>query len=156
MIALNAETLAAIREHGREAYPEECCGALLGAVEDGLARVARVERIENSSREERKRRYAIEPLEYARVERLADAEGRSVLGFYHSHPDHPAVPSNYDREHGLPFFHYVVVAVGAGVPGEAASFVLSEDRGMFEREELVVENGSLIGEPGGPPNFRGV
>jgi proteasome lid subunit RPN8/RPN11 len=155
VIAMRAETLAAIREHGREAYPEECCGALLGVETNGTARVARVERIENARREERRRRYRIEPLDYARVERLADAEGLSVLGFYHSHPDHPAVPSEYDREHGLPFFHYVVVAVGAESPGEAASYVLSEDRGVFEREELLVEGVSRGGGPSAPPNPRG-
>ena len=139
MIALNEEALAAIRRHGREAYPEECCGALLGVNADGIARVTRVERIENSRREERRRRYSIEPPEYVRVEKLADSEGLAVLGFYHSHPDHPAVPSDYDREHGLPVFHYVVMAVPAGSPGEVASFVLSEDRGVFEREEFLIE-----------------
>ena len=140
MIRLGGETLAAIREHGRAAYPEECCGALLGTAGNGAVRVSRVERIENSSREEKRRRYVIAPLEYSRVERLADADGLSVLGFYHSHPDHPAVPSEYDREHGLPFFHYVVLAVGPESPGEIASYVLSEDRGVFEREELLIES----------------
>jgi proteasome lid subunit RPN8/RPN11 len=137
VIELNRKALRAIREHGRETYPEECCGALLGTAENGAARVTRVERIANARREERRRRYAIEPLEYARVERSADAEGLAVLGFYHSHPDHPAAPSSYDREHGFPFFHYVVLAVAAGSPGEIASFVLSEDRGAFEREEIL-------------------
>ncbi|HYR46724.1 MAG TPA: Mov34/MPN/PAD-1 family protein [Thermoanaerobaculia bacterium] len=137
---MDGRALAAIREHGARAYPEECCGALLGVVEDGTVRVARVERIENARREERRRRYAIEPLEYARLEKRADSEGLSILGFYHSHPDHPAVPSEYDREHGLPFFHYVLVAVAAGVAGEVASFVLSEDRGVFDREELLVDD----------------
>jgi proteasome lid subunit RPN8/RPN11 len=154
VIALRKETLDEIREHGQEAYPEECCGALLGVETNGTARVARVERIENARREERRRRYRIEPLEYARVERLADAEGLSVLGFYHSHPDHPAVPSEYDREHGLPFFHYVVVEVAAESPGEAASYVLSEDRGVFEREEVLVEDRNSGRGPCGPPNPR--
>jgi len=140
VIAMDGRALAAIREHGARAYPEECCGALLGVVEDGTVRVARVERIENARREERRRRYAIEPLEYARLEKRADSEGLSILGFYHSHPDHPAVPSEYDREHGLPFFHYVLVAVAAGVAGEVASFVLSEDRGVFDREELLADD----------------
>ena len=139
MIALDPKTFEAIREHGREAYPEECCGALLGTADNGCARVARIARMENARREERRRRYVIEPLEYARVERQADSESLSVLGFYHSHPDHPAVPSEYDREHGFPFFHYVVLSVGAGVPGEAASYVLSEDRGAFEREEIRIQ-----------------
>ena len=139
MIRLDAESVSAIREHGRAAYPEECCGALLGTAGNGAARITRVERVENSSREEKRRRYVIEPLEYIRVERLADADGLTVLGFYHSHPDHPAVPSEYDREHGLPFFHYVVLAVGPESSGEIASYLLSEDRGVFEREELVIE-----------------
>jgi proteasome lid subunit RPN8/RPN11 len=141
VIRLDGETLAAIREHGRAAYPEECCGALIGTGGNAV-RVTRIERIENSSREERRRRYVVAPLEYARVERLADADGLSVLGFYHSHPDHPAVPSEYDREHGLPFFHYVVLAVGPESSGEIASYLLSEDREVFEREELVVESDS--------------
>jgi proteasome lid subunit RPN8/RPN11 len=139
VITLDSKTLEAIREHGRQAYPEECCGALLGTADDDSARVARIARMENARREQRRRRYVIEPLEYVRVERQADAESLSVLGFYHSHPDHPAVPSEYDREHGFPFFHYIVLSVGAGVPGEAASYVLSEDRGAFEREEIRVQ-----------------
>ena len=139
MITLDPKTFEEIREHGREAYPEECCGALLGTADNGSALVARIARMENARREERRRRYVIEPLEYARVERQADSESLSVLGFYHSHPDHPAVPSEYDREHGFPFFHYIVLSVGAGVPGEAASFVLSDDRGAFEREEIRIE-----------------
>ena len=139
MITLDAKTIEEIREHGGEAYPEECCGALLGTAVNGCARVARIARMENARREERRRRYVIEPLEYARVERQADEENLSVLGFYHSHPDHPAVPSEYDRKHGFPFFHYIVLSVGAGVPGEAASFVLSDDRGAFEREEIRIQ-----------------
>jgi proteasome lid subunit RPN8/RPN11 len=140
VIRLDADAISAISRHARRAYPEECCGALLGKTDDGAVRVMRIERIENSSREQRRRRYAVAPLEYARVERAADAAGLSVLGFYHSHPDHPAVPSEYDREHGLPFFHYVILTVGPESSGEIASYVLSEDRGVFEREELVVED----------------
>ena len=139
MIRLDAESVSAIREHGRAAYPEECCGALLGTPGNGAARITRVEKMENSSREEKRRRYVIAPNEYVRVERLADADGLAVLGFYHSHPDHPAVPSEYDREHGLPFFHYVVLAVGPESSGEIASYLLSEDRRVFEREDLVID-----------------
>ena len=138
MIRVTPAALSAIRDHGRETYPEECCGALIGPPGGEAPQVTRIERIENARREERHRRYSIEPLEYARVEKIADGEGAAVHGFYHSHPDHPAVPSEYDRERALPFFHYVVLAVGAGSPGDVGSFVLSEDRGVFEREELLV------------------
>lgn len=139
MIAMDTHALDAIREHGRETYPEECCGALLGVAADGGVRVARLERMDNTRSEERRRRYSIDPLDYARVEREADAAGLQIVGFYHSHPDHPAVPSEYDREHGFPFFHYVLVAVRAGVPGDVASYVLSDDRRAFDREELKIE-----------------
>jgi proteasome lid subunit RPN8/RPN11 len=138
VIRLDSGALDAIRAHGRETYPEECCGVLLGTATDGAARVSRLERMANMRSEERRRRYSIDPLEYARIERQADETGMQVLGFYHSHPDHPAVPSEYDREHGFPFFHYVLVAVRAGVPGEVASYILTDDRRAFDREELLV------------------
>ena len=141
MIAVPGEVLEAIRGHGRETYPEECCGALLGkASEDGHARVARGVRMANASREMRERRFSIEPLEYLRLERRAEELNLRVLGFYHSHPDHPAAPSEYDREHALPFLHYLILSVEAGSPGEATSWVFSEDRGIFEREELRVDH----------------
>ncbi len=140
MITLPEGTLGEIREHGREAYPEECCGALLGVIEKEIPRVTRPERTANSSSDERRRRFRITPEEYRQVERLAETEGLVLLGFYHSHPDHPAAPSAYDREHALPFFHYLVMAVDSGRPGEITSWVLSESRGVFEREPLLVGN----------------
>ena len=139
MIALPSRASEAIRAHGRESYPEECCGALLGTLEDGRARVARIERMANARESERRRRYAIDPLEYLRVEKLADAQGLALIGFYHSHPDHPAAPSEYDREHALTFFHYLVLAVASGEPGELTAWVFCEDRGTLENEPLAVE-----------------
>jgi proteasome lid subunit RPN8/RPN11 len=137
VIRLSRAAADAIREHGRRAYPEECCGALLGDKEEGGGRVARAEPVENARTSRRERRFRIAPLDYLRLERVAAAEGRALLGFYHSHPDHPAVPSEYDREHALPFFHYVVLRVASGEPGEMASWVLSEDRRVFDREKLL-------------------
>jgi proteasome lid subunit RPN8/RPN11 len=140
MISLPPDAFEAIRAHGRETYPEECCGALLGTLEDGRTRVARIERMANARENERRRRYTIDPLEYLRVEKLADAQGLVLIGFYHSHPDHPAAPSEYDREHALTFFHYLVLAVASGEPGELTAWVLSEDRGTLENEPLTVED----------------
>ncbi len=139
MIALPAAVLKDIREHGRASYPEECCGALLGALRDGVARVEEAQRMENASPQRRERRFEIEPRAYLCIERRAEELGWTVLGFYHSHPDHPAAPSAYDREQALPFLHYVIVAVEGGRPGEATSWILSEDRGVFEPEELLLE-----------------
>ena len=140
MISLPPDAFEAIRAHGRQTYPEECCGALLGTLEDGRARVARIERMANARESERRRRYAIDPLEYLRVEKLADAQGLALIGFYHSHPDHPAAPSEYDREHALTFFHYLVLAVASGEPRELTAWVFCEDRGTLENEPLAVED----------------
>jgi proteasome lid subunit RPN8/RPN11 len=137
---LPANLLDAIRDHGREAYPEECCGALLGQRQDGAVSVVRIERLANAREGDRRRRYVIAPDDYVRVEESADRDGLSLVGFYHSHPDHPAVPSEYDREHALPFFHYLVLTVAAGDPGEATAWILEEDRNVFIREELVSSN----------------
>jgi len=139
VIALDKALRAAIRAHGRQAYPEECCGALIGEKGGKMDRVTAVEPVENSETDSRRRRFRISPEDYRRLERLAAGRGRDLLGFYHSHPDHPAVPSEHDRRHALPFFHYVVLRVAEGEPSEMSSWILSEDRGVFERERLVVD-----------------
>jgi proteasome lid subunit RPN8/RPN11 len=136
VIALPGSVREAIREHGRRSYPEECCGALLGRKGEGIDRVTEVELVDNSQEDSRRRRFRITPGDYLRIERLALQRRRDLLGFYHSHPDHPAVPSEYDREHALPFFHYVVLGVSSGEPGEMVSWVLSEDRRVFDPEEI--------------------
>jgi proteasome lid subunit RPN8/RPN11 len=128
--------LEEIRRHGAEAYPEECCGALLGVKVDGEVRVRRTERVTNRRTDQRERRFFIDPRDYGALERIAEEEGLSLLGIYHSHPDHPAAPSEYDREHAFPFFHYLIVAVEAGRPRDMTCWILSEDRGTFEREPL--------------------
>jgi proteasome lid subunit RPN8/RPN11 len=137
VIEIPPAVLAQIGRHARETYPEECCGALVGKPSGKNARVDRVEALVNRSTQERGRRYVVSPEDYGKVERGAEKEGLTLLGFYHSHPDHPPVPSDFDREHALPFFHYIVMAIPSGEPGEARSWTLSEDRGVFESEELV-------------------
>jgi proteasome lid subunit RPN8/RPN11 len=138
VIAISRNLLDEIRAHGRDTYPEECCGGLLGWRGDP-ARVSGVERIDNVRDVERARRYEVSPQDYLRLERLAGEQGVELLGFYHSHPDHPAVPSAYDRDHAFPFFHYLVCAVASGSPGEVTAWVLSEDRGEFDPEPIVEE-----------------
>lgn len=133
MIELPAGLVDEIRLHGAETYPEECCGGLLGERRNGTVFVRRVERVPNQRTEERGRRYTIDPKDYLRLERLAAEEGLAVVGIYHSHPDHPAVPSEFDREHALPYFHYLIMAVHAGRAVDFACWALEDDRGSFER-----------------------
>ena len=126
-----------IHEHAREAYPEECAGALVGMGLGGMKIVVDVWRAENTHEEERSRRFLIEPLKIKEFEERAAERDMDVLGFYHSHPDHPAEPSRYDREHAWPFYSYVIIAIEKGSPGDMRSWVLKDDRSGYEEEQIV-------------------
>ncbi|OFW04411.1 MAG: hypothetical protein A3I61_11360 [Acidobacteria bacterium RIFCSPLOWO2_02_FULL_68_18] len=123
----------AIRRHGAETYPNECCGALVGR--DGAVWAAYA--LPNTTEEGPRRRFRVRPEDYQDAERQASARGAELLGFYHSHPDHPARPSQYDLDHAWPSFSYVIVSVRAGVPQDMASWRLREDRSAFDEEELL-------------------
>jgi proteasome lid subunit RPN8/RPN11 len=139
MIQVPKALLEEMRAHGQETYPDECVGALLGRKGEPSCVLA-VERMENIRTEERKRRYEISPKDYLRVEELATEKSLALLGFYHSHPDHPAAPSAYDREHAFPFFHYLVCAVTGGTAADLTAWTLSEESGEFEREPILEED----------------
>jgi proteasome lid subunit RPN8/RPN11 len=126
----------AIRSHGRETYPHECCGALLGAA----ASVDAVVPLPNTTEEGPRRRFLVRPGDYQQAERAAADGGCELLGFYHSHPDHPAQPSQYDLDHAWPSFSYVIISVIAGQPGDLRSWTLKEDRSAFDEESLTVQS----------------
>jgi proteasome lid subunit RPN8/RPN11 len=138
MIGLSAELTAAIRREGEAAYPDECCGILLGRIPgEGRRIVEAVMPIVNAREaEERYHRFRIEPEDFMRAEKEARKQGRDVLGFYHSHPDHPARPSDYDREYALPFYSYIIVAVEGGKAGDFTSWELAADRSAFFPETI--------------------
>jgi proteasome lid subunit RPN8/RPN11 len=141
MIRIHPEAMRAIRTHGEETYPEECCGAVLGVVAGEVREVRTACRIDNARPDERERRFVIRPEDYRRMELEADRLGLVLVGFYHSHPDHPARPSEYDRAHALPWHSYLVLAVAGGRGEECTSWVLSEDRSAFLPEPLVESGG---------------
>ena len=138
MIKLGIQHRKEIAGHGERDYPYECCGLLLGAfAAGGLKTIAEVYPISNAREEEAKRdRFLITPEEFMEGEQYAEKNGLNVVGFYHSHPDHPAVPSGYDLEHAWPLYSYVVVAVGAGVAGDLRSWEMETDRSKFNEEEI--------------------
>jgi proteasome lid subunit RPN8/RPN11 len=148
LIKLSAGLLEEIERHAESEYPRECCGLLVGRITDGgrTREVHATYPVANifSEEAERHHRMAIEPLEYARAERLHAAEGLGVVGNYHSHPDHPAVPSQYDLEHLAPWptMSYVVVSVREGEASDLRSWELEADRSRFNEEEV-----STGGEP---------
>ena len=151
-IQLSAEQFERIRSHGVREYPNECCGMLLGRTDGEAKEISEVVALRNlrhdparaqellpledPGRESEKNRFLIDPLEQLRVERDARERGLDVLGYYHSHPDHPALPSNYDREHAWPWSSYVILSVEQGEASEMTSWVLSEDRTRFDPELL--------------------
>ena len=127
-----------IFEQAERAYPDECCGALFGQALDGVKVISEIFPIVNAREAgERRRRFAIEPDEVMKAERAAAGKGLEVLGFYHSHPDHPAKPSAYDLEHALPAWSYPIVSVGSGRALEITSWLLSDDRERFSEEAIV-------------------
>ena len=142
MIRLPETAVEAIHRHGRESYRDEACGAMYGRVigDRGDVRdVARVAPLENARENERHRRFVITPDTYRRAEAEAARSGLTLLGFYHSHPDHPAYPSAYDLEHAFPFFSYVILSVENAEPKTMRSFVLANDRKEFLEEKVEKE-----------------
>jgi proteasome lid subunit RPN8/RPN11 len=123
---------SAIRRHGEETFPHECCGALIG--QDGLVTAAVA--LPNTTEEGPRRRFLVRPSDYRLAEREASERRGELLGFYHSHPDHPARPSQFDLDHAWPTFAYVIVSVRAGASALMTVWFLKEDRSSFDEGEL--------------------
>ena len=122
----------AIRRHGQETYPHECCGAMVGRGDQVIDVVA----LPNTTEEGPRRRFLVRASDYREAEQRAAELGADLLGFYHSHPDHPARPSQYDLDHAWPTFAYVIVAVAAGAAGDMTVWYLKDDRSTFEEGSL--------------------
>ena len=131
-LSLQPGVADAIRAHGAQTYPNECCGALYGR--DGV--VTAIYELPNTTEEGPRRRFLVRPQDYRDAEKRATELKVELLGFYHSHPDHPARPSQYDLDHAWPFFSYIIVAVRAGAPEDMTSWRLREDRSAFDEESL--------------------
>jgi proteasome lid subunit RPN8/RPN11 len=130
------DLLDAIRRHAAETYPDECCGALIGHPGASAPSVMTVVPLPNQTEEGPRRRFLVRADDYRHAEEKARASGGELLGFYHSHPDHPARPSQYDLDHAWPNLSYVIVAVDRGTPGAVASWRLRADRAAFDEEGL--------------------
>jgi proteasome lid subunit RPN8/RPN11 len=121
-----------IARHGAETYPHECCGALIeidGEIVDAWP-------LPNTTQEGARRRFLVSPSDYRAAEARAAAIGGTLAGFYHSHPDHPARPSQHDLDHAWPNLSYVIISVMAGVPGAMTCWRLRDDRSAFEQKAL--------------------
>jgi proteasome lid subunit RPN8/RPN11 len=151
-LLLKADDLAAIRRQAEADYPNETCGLLGGRWTDSTGgahagdHVKRVERlvpVANARHDSARNRYLIEPDAFRRAAQELERAGLDVIGVYHSHPDHPARPSDFDREHAWPRLSYIIVQVNAGRAGEASSWVLADDRTAFRRESIETEERTI-------------
>lgn len=127
-----SDVLDEIRAHGSETYPDECCGALISKG----GRIIEAYRLPNTTSAGARRRFRIGPHDYRLAEARADALGGVLSGFYHSHPDHPARPSQHDLENAWPNLTYVIVAVARGVAGDVTAWRLRDDRSAFEQGDF--------------------
>lgn len=138
-IKVKSEHLEQIRKHGEQTYPHECCGFLLGTGEGGTNVLAEVYYAENERQDSRETRYLITPQQYKRADEYARSRGLGVIGYYHSHPDHPAAPSGYDLDHSCwPGESYIIVAVEQGTAAALNSFT-KPDYTRFVQEEILIE-----------------
>ena len=138
-LVLPSELARTIEREGAAAYPNECCGIMFGRDSGSGGRVVeRLEPVTNSyAADEQYHRFSIEPKDLMRAEKSAAESGQMVLGFYHSHPDHPARPSETDRQAAWPFYSYVIVSIGKGQPLDMTSWLLDEATETFKRQEIV-------------------
>jgi proteasome lid subunit RPN8/RPN11 len=128
----------AIRAHGAETFPNECCGALIAV--DGV--IVEAFRLPNTTSSGAARRFRIGPSDYRASEARATELRGALAGFYHSHPNEPARPSQYDLDHAWPNLVYVIISVNAAVPGDITSWHLRDDRTAFDQGELRWHTGS--------------
>ncbi len=138
-----------IRQHGAETYPHECCGAMLGLDasikgQAGRAReVLELLPLANRRDDSPRNRFEVTPRDVLDADKFAQHKGLEIVGWYHSHPDHPARPSEYDREHAWPWYSYVIVSVEEGVPADMQSWRLKEDRTGYEEENVEIRSKEL-------------
>lgn len=140
LISISQAGISDINSHGESDYPYECCGLLIGRFEpDGSKLVSETYPISNAREESAKRnRFLIQPEELLKGERYARSRNLEVVGFYHSHPESPAVPSQYDLEHAWPTYSYIIVSVINHKAGDLFSWEQQPDRSRFDREEIGV------------------
>lgn len=146
-LAIDKEALAKMKRHAEADYPNECCGFFYGL--EGDERRVRVAReVENAKEGDQSDRFQIDPLDYQEAEKYAIEHDLDLLGVYHSHPDHPAEPSEHDREVAMPWFSYIIISVQNGEAVNTRSWQLNSER-KFEEETVSTEE-FLINQNGNP------
>ena len=132
-----------MHSHALTSYPEECCGFLFGNEDKDVNReILEIMSVENMQDSNRKRRFQIDPLDYMKAENMADKLDLRLLGIYHTHPNHPARPSEHDRKQALPYFSYIIMSVSENCVDDTTSWLLNDEKN-FEEEILSLEQDSI-------------
>ncbi len=135
MIKIQANPLNRIKAHSRSVFPDECCGFLLGTEQpDGTRTISEILEVANAKTGDKRRRFEITGKDYMVAERFATDNNLALLGIYHSHPNHPAIPSEHDRMAAQPFFSYLIISVMEGSIDHIRSWRLN-DLSQFEEEK---------------------
>jgi len=136
MIRLKSADIEEIKQIAQKTYPHECCGVMVGSVENGVKTVTQLIPAENQRTDSPANRYLITPDLLNELEKKLKGTDRAILGFFHSHPDVPARPSTYDQDHAWPWYSYVIVSVNKGEAGEIHNWKLRDDRSAFDAEKM--------------------
>ncbi len=139
-LTLSTVLLGQIHAHAVASYPEEGAGFVLGRV-DGATRLALALHFATNVREDaaRRRRYLLTPQEFLQAELAAEAKGLELIAIFHSHPDHPSLPSEFDRQWALPWFSYLITSVHDGKVTETRSWRLADERIQFHEEPIILK-----------------
>lgn len=135
-IDVKDETLAEMHRHALADFPNECVGFFYGSTADGNKSVTEYLPLENSKEGDQRRRFEVHPLDYMKAEKHGIDNGLDLLGIYHSHPLHPAIPSEHDLKQAVPFFSYIIASVNESAVVDTTSWQLNEENTEFEKEKL--------------------
>jgi proteasome lid subunit RPN8/RPN11 len=143
-LTISTELADNIRAQGAETYPHECCGALLGRDREVADRrvfreICGLYPLVNRRDDSPRNRFSVTSQDVLDAEKAARQQNLDVVGWYHSHPDHPARPSQYDRDHAWPWYSYIIVSVANKIPEDLTSWRLAEDRSEFQNEEICLQ-----------------
>lgn len=139
MISLDSEQMESIFSHAKQGYPNEVCGIILGACDGQSKRAVAVRKAGNLNTDRAHDRYELDPMDLLAAERDGRDQNIEIVGFYHSHPDHPDAPSEFDRQRAWPVYSYLIISVRDGKDVSVRSWQLNDETKQFEEEKILGE-----------------
>ena len=138
MIKIEPAAWEVMVSHARSTYPNECCGAMIGSIDGDRKTVQVAVALENAFTGAQGARYELRQEDLLKADAEARRQGMDLIGIFHSHPDSPNNPSDYDRDWAQPFFSYIITSIYAAKAVQSRSWLLSEDRTHFDEEEIKI------------------